>query len=139
MSDFVINIPGVYRIVRLHKSKLGRSTAAMASCGMKPIIPLGTQEVYFHGIPSLTSTKKTVDNGTICEAKLTFRSSEDLPQFGFGYVVKTNAGKCYLLGDDKKCPVINRSEDSGNPDGSTAVYTYDIVMKDVIAPIEVVL
>lgn len=139
MSDFVNNFPGICQIVRIHKTAVGRKIDCMAACKMKPVMPLGAEKVRFHGLPSLTSTKKTEDNGTLCEAKLTFRSSEDLPAFGYCYVAKTNAGKAYLLGHDKKCPVVNRSEDSGLPDGSTAVYTYEIVMKDVLAPIEVIL
>lgn len=139
MSDFVVNIPGICQIIRIHKRAVGKNIAAMAACKMKPIMPLGADKVQFHGVPSLTSTKKTVDNGTLCEAKLTFRSSEELPTFGYCYVAKANSGKCLLLGTDRRCPVVNRNEDTGNPEGNTAVYTYDIVMKDVLAPIEVIL
>lgn len=139
MSSRVNNIPGVTEIYVVPQEKLTKDVAMYAISGTPVIIPMTREKINFFGIPLLSTKNVTELNGKVSEAKLTFRSNQDIIPFGYAYAVKTAGGKSLILGTDNMLPSVDRSDTTGSPGGEPAVYSYEITMKDVITPIECIL
>ena len=136
MADIQTNYPGIRRIIRFPHSLCPPNCELMAAGKQKVICPFSRDEVQFFGVPTLNSTTKVETNGKISEAKLTFRSNNDLPLFGYCYAVELEDRRAFMLGDDVKMPMVARASTSGVPDGDPKVHTYEISMKGAYSPIE---
>ena len=139
MSDIKTNYPGVREIIRFPFAKAPKDCDFLAAGNQKPICPFTREKIPFFGVPVLTSTTKVEANGKISEVKLTFRTNQDLPLFGWDYAVALEDGRAFLLGTDVRMPLVARSSTSGVPDGDPKVHTYEISMKNVISPIECIM
>lgn len=136
MSDLQTNYPGIRQIVRFPFNRTPRNCELMAVGKQKVILPFSQKTVSFFGVPILTATTKVENNGTLSEAKLTFKTNEDLPFFGWNYAVMLEDHRCFMIGSDGRLPVVQRVTNSGSPDGEAKVRTYEISMKAAITPIE---
>lgn len=135
METILTNYPGVKRIVRFRFSQSPRNCELNAASGQKVICPYNKVDVQFFGVPLLVSTTKVENNGEITEAKLTVRSSQDLPFLGWCYVAELEDGSSYMLGSDDRMPLVSRGSSSGVPDGEAKVKSYEITFKGAFAPI----
>jgi len=136
MADIQTNYPGVRNIIRFPHALAPRNCELMAAGQQKVICPYSRNKVQFFGVPILTATTKVENNGKVSEAKLTFRSNNDLPLIGWCYAVELEDGRAFMLGDDVRMPMVGRSSSSGAPNGDPKVHTYEICMKSAFTPIE---
>lgn len=139
MADIKNNLPGVRKIVRFKFEKTPHDCELMAAGKQKVICPFSQTDVEFIGVPVLTTTTKVENNGRVSETKLTFKTNEDLPFFGWIYAVELQDGRGYLIGTDNRMPLVQRLSNSGSPDGEAKVRTYEISMKAAFSPIECML
>lgn len=139
METISTNFPGVRRIVRFRFSQAPRNCELNAASNQKVICPYNKVDVQFFGVPVLTSTTKVENNGAITEAKLTMKSSQDLPFLGWCYAVELEDGSSYMLGSDDRMPLVARGSSSGVPDGEAKVKSYEITFKGAYAPIECIM
>ena len=139
MADIQTNYPGIRRIIRFPHSLCPPNCELMAAGKQKVICPYERDEVEFFGVPTLNATTKVEANGSIAEAKLTFRTNRELRLTGDCYAVLLEDRRAFMLGDDVKMPMVARASTSGVPDGEPKVYTFEISMKGAYAPIECIM
>lgn len=136
METILTNYPGIRKIVRFTLAKAPRDCELYAAGGQKVFCPHSRVDVPFFGVPVLTSTTKVENNGKISEAKLTLKTNEDLPLFGWCFAVELEDSRSFMLGTDTRIPLVSRGSTSGTPDGDPKVHSYEITMKGVYCPIE---
>lgn len=122
------SLPGISKIQIVRCDILPAGLMLQSICGCIVAIAATSAAVEFVGRPLLKWEGTKVNGSRQEKSTLEFTTTRPLPEGeNLAFVVTGAGGKQYLIGTrEKRYPVINYSESTGEPGGSPAVRTYKI-------------